>query len=307
MSATEDVMLRTIKTEPDETEFISEFIGVVDIKSEVEDDNVKIEWVSSNGSSASETNELLPTKATFEMETGHIPKSEVTLGEFQLGELQRITEKQRNIKRPTKIVNRKWCEPIPDDLLQQFLEGNKDIKHACDQCDKKFLTKNNLKSHKLLHPAEKQFACDQCNMKFVQKIALTSHRRVHTEKMYTCDKCDKRFPFWGIANHQRTHSQTYACDRCEKTFLVRTQLTQHKRIHTRKKRFACDGCDMKFAMKKELTQHRLLCGVDTYACDKCEMKFYRKYNLIQHCFLFHIGERRPKLNEEVVRGSIETE
>ena len=90
----------------------------------------------------------------------------------------------------------------------------------CDQCQKSFSIKNNLKSHRrtLLYWREKHFPCDQCQQSFPIKNNLKTHRRT--------------LLYW-IENH-------FSCDQCQKSFTVAGDLKKHREIHTEKKPFPCD-------------------------------------------------------------------
>ena len=54
------------------------------------------------------------------------------------------------------------------------------IRYNCDQCDKTFSQKGNLKIHYLVHTGVKPFVCDICEQSFTSNENLQSHRRTHT-------------------------------------------------------------------------------------------------------------------------------
>lgn len=53
--------------------------------------------------------------------------------------------------------------------------------YICDDCKKKFVSKQNLKEHILIHLGEKPFPCDEpgCGKKFRQGSQLAVHRKIH--------------------------------------------------------------------------------------------------------------------------------
>lgn len=51
----------------------------------------------------------------------------------------------------------------------------------CDQCNKHFVSKQNLKEHHFIHTGEKPFPCDEpgCVKSFRQVSQLSIHKRIH--------------------------------------------------------------------------------------------------------------------------------
>lgn len=65
----------------------------------------------------------------------------------------------------------------------------------CHICDKLFMSKTDLKAHKLLHK-ERKFCCtfDGCTKKFFQPGLLKKHIKMHNdERDFACSLCDKKF------------------------------------------------------------------------------------------------------------------
>ena len=70
------------------------------------------------------------------------------------------------------------------------------VSYDCDQCDKSFAQKGDLKRHvEIVHMNMKNFKCDECDQSFGQKAHLESHiSTVHrNEKNFKCDTCGKSF------------------------------------------------------------------------------------------------------------------
>ncbi|KAH3690167.1 hypothetical protein DPMN_191886 [Dreissena polymorpha] len=64
----------------------------------------------------------------------------------------------------------------------------------CEQCGKKFSTKDDLNRHVRREVAAKQFTCLICNAKLREKIDLQAHLDNHNgEKNFACDMCEKRY------------------------------------------------------------------------------------------------------------------
>ncbi|CAL8404051.1 unnamed protein product [Boreogadus saida] len=146
---------------------------------------------------------------------------------------------------------------------------------------------------------EKPYGCDQCMKRFVRNDTLRTHKRTHTgEKPYRCDQCMK--PFTWIANmkrHMMTHSgeRPYRCDQCMKSFSRNSHLKGHMRVHSGERPFSCDQCMKSFATSVTLKIHmRTHSGERPFRCDQCTESFISKSNLKTH-MMTH--SRDPLLGE----------
>ena len=63
-------------------------------------------------------------------------------------------------------------------ILPSTTTGEKPF--ACEICDYKCTTRDNLDVHVRTHTGEKQFACEHCDYKCSQKSNLDRHMRAHT-------------------------------------------------------------------------------------------------------------------------------
>ena len=83
-----------------------------------------------------------------------------------------------------------------------------DKPYKCDEYNKQFSMKANLKRHQRTHSGEKPYKCDQCSKQFSRKDSLIRHKRTHIgEKPYTCNQCSKQFSMkCNLIVHHRTHS-----------------------------------------------------------------------------------------------------
>lgn len=122
--------------------------------------------------------------------------------------------------------------------------------YSCRECESKFISRNTLNAHMLIHSGEKKHLCDFCGKSFLSRGQLQVHERCHTgEKPFKCDVCDKAF----------SH---------------RESLVTHSSVHTGVKPYVCEFCDSRFSCIGNLIKHRRArpqtCGLPQYSSNsKC--------------------------------------
>lgn len=69
-------------------------------------------------------------------------------------------------------------------------------KHICRVCDKKYYDSHSLNVHMRLHTGERPWVCVVCEKSFIDSRLLNSHMKVHSnQKPYECHICNKRWSF----------------------------------------------------------------------------------------------------------------
>ncbi|XP_026789908.3 zinc finger protein 569 [Pangasianodon hypophthalmus] len=112
--------------------------------------------------------------------------------------------------------------------------------------------------------------------------------RAHTdsEEAVWCETCGKEFKrFDLLSDHRRVHSRKrpYACDQCGMMFAKPAYLKIHLRRHAGERAFPCDQCDKRFFDKYDLGVHqRDHTGERPYVCRECGKSFKRIYILNKH-------------------------
>lgn len=111
--------------------------------------------------------------------------------------------------------------------------------YVCDQCGISYAHPNGLSKHKMsIHQGIRPHACQVCDKRFITKMRLNEHLVIHTgEKSFLCDQCDKRF---NRASNLRTHKSrvhhqkiySHRCPVCDKCFYNTTELKNHSVTHT---------------------------------------------------------------------------
>ncbi|XP_037544421.1 gastrula zinc finger protein XlCGF26.1 [Nematolebias whitei] len=174
-------------------------------------------------------------------------------------------------------------------------EGKVQKLFSCNNCDKTFTRKTDLKSHLEIHSGEKPFVCDVCGQRFTRKTTLDIHARIHTgEKPFGCDFCGQRFTQKStLITHMRIHTgqKPFECVVCGRGLSRRTHLNKHMRIHTGQKPFGCDVCRQRFICKKSLETHRRIhTGDEPFVCDICGRTFTQQGSLMSHKRI-HTGQK----------------
>uniref|UniRef100_A0A8D1TAA1 Zinc finger protein 677-like n=2 Tax=Sus scrofa TaxID=9823 RepID=A0A8D1TAA1_PIG len=126
------------------------------------------------------------------------------------------------------------------------------------------------------------------------------YRKNYTrDKPYSCHDCGKAFnKKSNLTNHKRIHSgqRPYRCDDCGKAFNQYSHLTTHQRVHTGEKSYKCDVCGKVFSRNSHLANHqRMHTGEKPYKCDECGRAFSQFSHLSRHQKM-HAGEKPHECN-----------
>ena len=150
-------------------------------------------------------------------------------------------------------------------------------KHLCDQCQKMFPTKSNLKRHIQKVHNDNIHSCQLCEYESNKKNNLLAHvRKNHTDEMFYCDKCEfttrKAFQ---LKTHIRVKHEGIKlfCEQCDYSAPYTGGLKRHiKRVHEGLS-YSCEYCDQKSTTRANLKLHTDAkhLGIK-YPCDKCEFK-----------------------------------
>ena len=189
-----------------------------------------------------------------------------------------------------------WCTevfPFRCKLVDHFSTEHEKLKFpTCEECNKVYLDKKNLKEHMTVHSGVKSYQCEVCEKVFRTKTSLRQHSHIHAEdKPYKCDYCGHRFAQRGYyLEHVRRHTgeRPYSCTVCQKTFLSNELRKRHMYTHTGDKPHRCSECGKSFIDKSQLIVHlRTHINYRPFQCGMCDKAFYANSKLQRHLATVH--------------------
>ncbi|KAJ1148556.1 hypothetical protein NDU88_001384 [Pleurodeles waltl] len=207
---------------------------------------------------------------------------------------QKPSPKKHKTPPENRLVIRNKCSS-KSDFIQDEEFSKREKKHPCNECNKRFYTRQALTHHKKTHTGERPYACDECLKCFRQSSHLVAHQSIHTGlKPYKCSVCGKSFRQKAtLSNHERIHTgeKPFMCNVCGKTFSRAESLIVHQRIHTGERPYHCNECGNSFSHSATLVAHqRKHTGEKPFTCSECGKGFSRFESLTVHKRL-HTGEK----------------
>ncbi|CAH2107440.1 unnamed protein product [Euphydryas editha] len=177
-----------------------------------------------------------------------------------------------NPKDSNKSVNRTYPRKVREDICpycgkkiksikSHILQHIAEKKYCCNNCDRRYYTKQSLQSHMKSHFTEIKFKCDLCIDNFNSKTELERHMNSHRDiKDFTCDICKKAFKWKsGLQRHILIHSfaKKFQCELCHMSFVTKYSLRHHFRVHTRERPYKCEICTQPYSYKRDFNRHCL--------------------------------------------------
>ncbi len=143
--------------------------------------------------------------------------------------------------------------------MQTHMQTHYDKQYKCELCDKKYTRKDILNRHiKFYHEIPGQYVCDVCHKGFNRSDELNVHQQLHTNRIYSCQFCDKIYTYLSSLNRHTNEVHKinqYICSfpNCDKSFSTKVDLTSH--IHNIHHVIQCETCNFISDTIDNMTQH----------------------------------------------------
>uniref|UniRef100_A0A336LYG1 CSON007673 protein n=1 Tax=Culicoides sonorensis TaxID=179676 RepID=A0A336LYG1_CULSO len=154
------------------------------------------------------------------------------------------------------------------------------INYKCKQCGAGFFILKNLVSHLTqVHGIQEKYKCRICDEELRNVDAYLEHQNKHVgdvirEKPVTVDDQDGK---------RAEAKKVFKCDHCPKSFMSKSSLQAHVRVHTGERPYQCSKCEKHFKTVGALELHeRRHAGIKPYVCTYCGKSFVESSNLKVH-------------------------
>ena len=194
-----------------------------------------------------------------------------------------------------------WCSQMFSfrcKLVDHFAKQHEKLMFpTCEECNKVYLDKKNLKEHMTVHSGVKSYQCEVCEKVFRTKTSLRQHSHIHSEnKPFVCSYCGHGFSQRGYyLEHVRRHTgeRPYSCHVCLKTFVSNELRKRHMYTHTGDKPHQCSECGKSFIDKSQLVVHlRTHINYRPFQCGRCDKAFFANGKLQRHLATVHHIDKR---------------
>uniref|UniRef100_A0A8C5PXE0 C2H2-type domain-containing protein n=1 Tax=Leptobrachium leishanense TaxID=445787 RepID=A0A8C5PXE0_9ANUR len=202
--------------------------------------------------------------------------------------------RNRNMAKPNNLYGLKYKE-LDDQFHSHSPSTSYDMMHStdmiyeCSWCHECFTRYSEFMKHQIAHRDSDYRNFIHYEADFGKEQSISPE-----EKQFLCTDCGKSFLSKSdLHKHDRVHlaDRPYICSYCGKCFSKNSHLIRHQRIHTGEKPYVCSYCGKCFTKNSHLVRHqRIHTGEKPFACSDCGKGFTNKSNLITHQRI-HTGEK----------------
>ena len=199
------------------------------------------------------------------------------------------------------------------------MSHRKDFQFGCQVCGKLYQYPSELRRHELSHRSEKMartkpskkrgsHRCEECDKKFNSKDALTHHNKYALTHDRRCGVCDLEFEngegYTQHINNEHVKDDSFWCRDCDRYFpsssIIRRHFVSHRRrevaplvapeVTKHDRPFSCIFCELTFPQRKELAVHIQKHHYRKAACEICDTQFDSPIKLQQHIDTIHAAK-----------------
>ena len=178
--------------------------------------------------------------------------------------------------------------PVVEITRMKVIDDFKLVENEVEEINSR---KDVSKSRKTCQPRE----CYVCKKMYPSYIAWKTHvRRIHSESLFPCDHCGKKFILKKHLDEHvfRTHEgDRIMCCYCPLTYRNTESLNNHVHKYHRSELAFCRFCSMRFVSKDTLKIHMKNSHEGKFKCSECPSTFSKKAKLRSHVKGVHSGVR----------------
>lgn len=175
----------------------------------------------------------------------------------------------------------------------------------CAECGKVFAHYKSFINHARRHKKGLRYCCEYCNTQFpyLRKHINKTHNDIWLNMCQNCgaifdneEQLQDHLVLYGKGYKKARRKESIECDLkcqdCKKEFKSRSNLQQHRLVHTERSRdFSCHVCGKMFFTKGTLSTHMNTHeDMKPFKCEYCSMAFRARGNLQSHVSL-HSGAK----------------
>lgn len=181
-------------------------------------------------------------------------------------------------------------------FINHARKHKKGLRYCCEYCNKQFAY---IKKHiNSFHGDICLNTCQNCGAIFENEELLQDHlilyskgykkkRKRSKEYDLKCKDCNKEFKSRSnLQQHRLVHterSREFSCHVCGKMFFTKGTLSTHMNTHDEMKPFKCEFCPLAFRARGNLQSHiSLHSGAKPFVCEQCGKSFRVKRHLKSH-------------------------